>query len=137
MGFLYNVIECFNNNNFNMNRLLPIDFSDLKAIVKTLNTTYVFKQLPKDEKIIYIQKLKAIKYIQRQEKAKRIDNLKLNGNVFNYIKIGNNALPSPIECSIQHSNEELEMTKKCVLNKWSFPPMEFLDKRYNDKKVRR
>ena len=135
MGLLYDVIECFDNHKFNMNRLLPIDFSDLKAIVKTLNTTYVFKQLPKEEKLIYIQKLKAIKYIQRQEKAKRIECLKLNGNVFNYIKIGNNSLPSPIEFKIPHTNEELEMTKKCLLNKWSFPPMEFLEKRYQDQKA--
>ena len=33
------------------------------------------------------------------------------------------------------SAEELEMTKKCLLNKWSFPPMEFLEKRYQDQKA--
>ena len=70
VGFLYNVIEFFDNKKFNMKRLLPIDFSDLKAMVKQLNTTYVFKQLPREEKKIYIQKLKEIKQIQKQEKAK-------------------------------------------------------------------
>ena len=132
VGFLYNVIEFFDNKKFNMKRLLPIDFSDLKAMVKQLNTTYVFKQLPREEKKIYIQKLKEIKQIQKQEKAKRIENLKLNGQTFTCVKIGNNAIDDP-HFFVIHSNEEIEMTKKCLLNNWAFPPISFLDKIYTER----
>ena len=132
VGFLYNVIEYFDNNKFNMKRLLPIDFSDLKAMVKQLNTTYVFKQLPREEKKIYIQKLKEIKQVQKQEKAKRIENLKLNGQTFICIKIGNSAIEDP-HFFVIHTNDEIEMTKKCLLNNWSFPPISFLDKIYTEK----
>ena len=37
VGVIYNIIEFFNNCNFNMNRLIPIDFSDLRNMLKSFN----------------------------------------------------------------------------------------------------
>ena len=54
-GLLYSIVELFNNKEFNMNRLLPIDFSDLRELMKNFNTTNVFKQLSRAEKREYIK----------------------------------------------------------------------------------
>ena len=61
IGVIYDVVEFFNNNFFNMNRLLPIDFSDLRAMLKNFNSNNVFKQLSREEKKQYIHELKQIK----------------------------------------------------------------------------
>ena len=78
-GILYDVIDFFNNKEYNMNRLQPIDFSDLKAMLKNFNKNNVFKQLNKEEKKEYISNLKEIKEKQRFLKAQRIESLKLKG----------------------------------------------------------
>ena len=60
IGVIYDVVEFFNNNFFNMNRLLPIDFSDLRAMLKNFNSNNVFKQLSREEKKQYIHELKQV-----------------------------------------------------------------------------
>ena len=60
-GILYDIIDIFNNKEYNMDRLKPIDFSDLKAMLKNFNKNNVFKQLNKEEKKEYITNLKKIK----------------------------------------------------------------------------
>lgn len=132
IGLLYDVIEFFDNREFNMNRLKPIDFSDLKDMIKQLNTTYVFKQLSREEKKIYLENLKDIKQKQKTEKIKRIEELKLKGFSFKCIKIRNFSVEEP-KFYIPYADEEIEMTKKCLLNNWEFPPIEFLNQIYEDK----
>ena len=53
-GILYDLVDFFDNKKYNMDRLKPIDFSDLKALLKNFNKNNVFKQLSKDEKKDYI-----------------------------------------------------------------------------------
>jgi hypothetical protein len=110
-GLLYSIVELFYNKEFNMNRLLPIDFSDLRALMKNFNTTNVFKQLSRAEKREYIKKLKDIKTIQKEEKTKRIENLKLKGKKYYSIKIENSSVEEPTFIT-NHNDDEIQMTKK-------------------------
>ena len=50
-GILYDVVDIFDNKEYNLDRLKPLDFSDLKAMLKNFNKNNVFKQLSR-EKII-------------------------------------------------------------------------------------
>ena len=61
VGIIYDIIEFFNNCNFNMTRLLPIDFSNLRNMIKNFHVHNVFKQLSREEKREYIHQLKEIK----------------------------------------------------------------------------
>ena len=70
VGVIYDIIEFFYNYNYNMSRLVPIDFSDLRAMIKNFNTNNVFKQLSREEKRKYIQELKEIKLKQKLKKQK-------------------------------------------------------------------
>ena len=128
-GLLYSIVELFNNKEFNMNRLLPIDFSDLRELMKNFNTTNVFKQLSRAEKREYIKKLKDIKTIQKEEKTKRIENLKLKGKKYFSIKIENHSVEEPTFIT-NHNDEEIQMTKKCLTNNWDYPPIRYLNEVY-------
>ena len=132
-GILYDIIDIFNNKEYNMDRLKPIDFSDLKAMLKNFNKNNVFKQLNKEEKKEYITNLKKIKEKQKMLKAQRIENLKLKGEQYYAIKIQNNGI-TKTNYNSKYSDNEIQMTKKCLLNKWEFPPIEYLDEKYEEKK---
>ena len=49
----YTLLEIFQCGNFNMSRLKPIDFSDMKLDIKVK-----YKQMSPDEKAIYLEKIK-------------------------------------------------------------------------------
>ena len=132
-GILYDIVDFFDNKKYNMDRLQPIDFSDLKAMLKNFNKNNVFKQLNKEEKKDYIINLKKIKEQQKMLKAKRIENLKLQGNQYYAFKIQNKSIDKT-NYNSKYSETEIQMAKKCLLNKWEFPPMEYLDERYEEKK---
>ena len=132
-GILYDIVDFFDNKNYNMDRLQPLDFSDLKAMLKNFNKNNVFKQLNKEEKKDYITNLKKIKEQQKMLKAKRIENLKLKGGHYYAMKIENKGIDKTNYCS-KYQDTEIQMAKKCLLNKWEFPPMEYLDERYQEKK---
>ena len=133
-GILYDIIDFFDNKEYNMNRLQPIDFSDLKAMLKNFNKNNVFKQLNKEEKKEYISNLKEIKEKQRFLKAQRIESLKLKGPQYYSVKIQNKGIDKTSYVS-KYCEQDYQMAKKCLLNKWEFPPMEYLDKRYEEKKA--
>ena len=132
-GILYDIVDFFDNKEYNMDRLQPIDFSDLKQMLKDFNKNNVFKQLNREEKKDYISNLKKIKEQQKMLKAQRIENLKLKGEQYYAVKIQNNGIEKMNYIS-KHGENEIQMAKKCLLNKWQFPPMEYLDERYVEKK---
>ncbi len=131
VGIIYDIIEFFNNCNFNMIRLLPIDFSDLRNMIKNFHVHNVFKQLSREEKREYIHQLKEIKIKQKEEKHKRINEIKSNGKPYFSIKVSNTSVfAHPF--LINHKEDEIEMTKKCILNKWSYPPIDYLENVYKE-----
>ena len=132
-GILYDIVDFFDNKEYNMDRLQPIDFSDLKAMLKNFNKNNVFKQLNREEKKDYITNLKKIKEQQKMLKAQRIENLKLKGEQYYAMKIQNNGIEKTNYTS-KYNETEIQMAKKCLLNKWEFPPMEYLDEKYEEKK---
>ena len=70
-NYLYSVDDFFCNENFNMNRLNFLDFSDL---IKELQDKKVeFKRLPADKKRQYILERKKLKSEKLEEKKRRIE----------------------------------------------------------------
>ena len=120
-NYLYSVDDFFCNENFNMNRLNFLDFSDL---IKELQDKKVeFKRLPADKKRQYILERKKLKSEKLEEKKRRIKSLKENGNTYNLIHIINQGLTLPkLEYFSEYSSENVELAKKCLLNGWMFPP---------------
>ena len=133
-NYAYSINDFFCNETFNMNRLKPLDFSDLKQTLK--DTTVVFKQLSQQEKKEYIQQRKELKAKQLEIKNKRIEELKNEGSKFLIIKIKNNSVGQyKLNSILAYSEEDILMAKKCLLNSWKYPPPTFFDtyfKRFED-----
>ena len=126
-NYAYSINDFFSNDSFNMNRLKPLDFSDLKQTLK--DTTVVFKQLNKEEKKAYIKQRKELKEKQQGIKNSRIDDLRNEGNKFLIIKIKNDSVGQyKLNSILSYSEEQISMAKKCLLNNWKYPPPSFFDK---------
>ena len=126
VNYAYSINDFFSNGNFNMDRLKPLNFSDLKRNLK--DTNVVYKQLNEEEKKTYILKRKKLREKQISLKNKRIEELQNEGKPFLIIKIKNNSLGQyDLNSILYYSEQEIFMAKKCMLNNWKFPPPEFFN----------
>ena len=128
-NYLYSVDDFFCNDNFNMSRLNFLDFSDLQ---KDLNDKKVeFKRLPPEQKKQYLIDRKKLKIEKLEEKKQRIKALKENGLNYNLIHLINetNGLPK-LNYFKEYSSEKIELAKKCLLNRWEFPPPSIFEKEF-------
>ena len=126
VNYAYSINDFFSNGNFNMNRLKPLNFDDLKRNLKEINVVY--KQLSESEKKEYILKRKKLKEKQLSLKNKRIEELQNEGKPFLIIKIKNNSLGQyDLNSVLYYSEKEIFMAKKCMLNNWKFPPPDFFN----------
>ena len=125
-NYAYSINDFFSNDSFNMNRLKPLDFADLKQALK--DNTVVFKQLNKEEKKEYIKQRKELKAKQLEIKNKRIDELTNEGKKFLIIKIKNNSIGQyKLNSILNYTEEQILMAKKCLLNNWKYPPPSFFE----------
>jgi hypothetical protein len=115
-----------------MIRTKLLDFSDLKMKIQQAKVNY--KELSREEKKNYIQGIMELKAKQKEEKLKRIEDLKLKGKKITFVKIKNESSNSQsLTFILEYSNEEIEMAKKCLLNKWEFPPPSFFEHYFQQK----
>ena len=126
VNYAYSINDFFSNGNFNMNRLKPLNFSDLKRNLK--DTNVVYKQLSEKEKKEYNLEKKKLRQKQLSLKNKRIEELQNEGKPFLIIKIKNNSLGQyDLNSVLYYSEKEIFMAKKCMLNNWKFPPPAFFN----------
>ena len=128
-NYLYSIDDFFSNENFNMNRLNFLDFSDL---VKELEDKKVeFKRLPQDKKRQYLIERKQLKLEKLEEKNRRINSLKEAGTNYNLLHLINESIGIPkLECFSEYSPDNIELAKKCILNNWIFPPPSTFEKEF-------
>ena len=117
----YTLIEIFQSQNFNLNRIKPINFSDLK-----LHYDRKYKQLNSEEKEIYLKEYKKLKQKQTIEKKLRIEEYLKEGNYEIFFKFTNNSLDKNKKKLIDnfspmYSNKEIEAAKFCIENGLNFP----------------
>ena len=132
-NYIYPVLDFFDNKKFNMQRLKPLDFSDIKKIIKEAKSPGVYKQLSKEEKKQYMTNLLELKNKQKELKNKRIEEIKKQGRKYNFIKIksSTNGIPK-LDFYIPFSEGQILISKKCLENKWQFPPPSYYDNDIKD-----
>ena len=122
----YTLLEIFQCGNFNMSRLKPIDFSDMKLDIKVK-----YKQMSPDEKAIYLEKIKDLKIRQKKEKVIRIDKYLEDGTNILFIKFTNEGnykdKKKAYEISTLFNTREIEAAKSCIKNSYYFPPENFFE----------
>ena len=126
-NFLYSINDYFESKSYNLRRTQKIYFNDMKT--ENEETKWEFKQLSINEKKDYMIKRRDMKKKHHEERARRIEKLKKKppNNEYKLFKINSNCLNLPInyECFDLYNDKEISMGRKCLANKWEFPPMEF------------
>ena len=120
----YTLLEIFQCGNFNMKRLKPIYFGDMKLDIKVK-----YKQMSPEEKAIYLDQIKELRIKQKKEKENRTNK---------YLDIGSNILCLKFTNESDCDNEkkvyqietlynlrEIEAAKFCIKNNFAFPPEDY------------
>ena len=126
-NFLYTMSDYFESKNYNLRRTQKVFFNDIKN--ENEETKWEFKQLNINEKKEYMIRRRDMKRRHHEERAKRIEQLKKtpHNNEYKLFKINSNCtnLPTNYQCFDLYNDKEISMGRKCLANKWEFPPMEF------------
>ena len=122
----YTLLEIFQCGNFNMSKLKPIDFSDMKLDIKVK-----YKQMSPEEKAVYLEKIKDLKIRQKKEKIIRIDKYMEEGTNMLFIKITNESIlkeeKKAYEIKTLFNMREIEAAKSCIKNHYNFPPENYFE----------
>ena len=126
-NYLYSINDYFESKNFNLRRTQKVFFNDIKT--ENEETKWEFKQLNINEKKDYMIRRRDLKKKHHEERAKRIEKLRMTppNNEYKLFKINSNCinLPSNYQHFNLYNDREISMARKCLANKWEFPPMEF------------
>lgn len=120
---VYSIIELFQSGKFNMQRLFPFYFADLK-----LSSKKKYKQMNTEEKKDYLARLKDLRIRQVNEKNKRKFELMADGENVDMIKFTNECFDGEkklYQVKTKYTDEQIEMAKYCVLNNVKYPTVEF------------
>ena len=125
-NYIYSLTDFFNSKNFNMKRTQILNIKDL--IEENLLTKKPFKQIKPEERHEYLISRKKIKLRHIKEKKLRIEYLKTNGNPVQIFKVYSGCRKIPIiENYDEYSEKEILQGKKCIINNWKFPPIEYFN----------
>ena len=131
LNFCYSIIDFFDNKKYNMDRLKPIDFSDMIKSSKESQSNSLYKRLSALDKKEYLKKLSEMKMQQNELKNERINQILAEGRRIYLIKIKSDLSSIPkLNFLCNFKDEEIFNTKKCLLNNWILPPPEFYEKYY-------
>ena len=125
-NYLYSLTDFFLSKNFNLKRTKKINFDDL--IKENEESKLEFKQLNINRKKEYTSKRKEIKKRHQEERINRINELKeCKENEYILYKLNSNSinLPTDFESFDLYNDKEISMARKCIANRWVYPPMEF------------
>ena len=127
-NYLYSLNDFFISKNFNLRRTKRINFNDLKK--ENEESKSEFKQLDVNKKKEYVTKRVEIKKRHKEERIKRINELKeVQENEYILYKLNSNCenLPNDYSPFNLYDDKEISMARKCIANGWNFPPMEFFE----------
>ena len=115
----YSIIELFQNGTFNLQRLKPIPFNDLK-----LHYNIKFKQMNTPEKKNYLAQLKDLRKKQKAELHIRLRKYRSDGNNIFLFKISNHSLDYS-EINTFFNDREIQTAKYCILNNKKYPSLNY------------
>ena len=125
-NYLYSLTDFFLSKNFNLKRTKKLNFDDL--IKENEESKLEFKQLNINRKKEYTNRRKEIKKRHQEERINRINELKEpKENEYILYKLNSNCinLPTDFEFFDLYNDKELSMARKCIANRWEYPPIEF------------
>jgi len=126
-GFVYPMIDFFDNYKFNMERLKSLD--SLCEQKKYHFNFKNFKQLGKEDKKSLLDQISESKAKIQEEKIQKIKLLKAEGDNSNYIKISHsNTNEKNLLSSALFNEWDIAVAKECLENNWDFPPFVYYER---------
>jgi hypothetical protein len=122
----YTLLELFQCGNFNMKRLKPIYFGDMK-----LDIQVKYKQMSPEEKALYLDRIKELRKNQKKEKENRINKYLDKGENILCLKFTNESISNDnkkvYEIETSYNLREIEAAKFCIKNNFAFPPENYFE----------
>ena len=122
----YTLLELFQCGNFNMKRLKPIYFGDMK-----LDIQMKYKQMSPEEKALYLERIKELRKNQKKEKENRINKYLDKGENILCLKFTNESISKDnkklYEIETSYNLREIEAAKFCIKNDFAFPPENYFE----------
>ena len=136
LNFCYSLIDYIDTKNFNIERLKPLDFTDLIDELKLLRSSKNYKILPFKEKRLFMEEISELKTKLMKKKKERLSLLNSNtsGKELFFVKIKNDINNLKFPQLNELTEEDIEMINKCILNNWKYPPISFLKDKHNKNK---
>ena len=128
----YSIIELFQSGNFNMKRLKPIPFNDLK-----LNFNIKFKQMNGQEKKNYLAQLKDLRLKQKAELHNRLREFRQDGQNLFLFKITNNMIDfngkKAFQINSEFNDEHIQIAKFLIINNLKYPSVNYFKNTFLNK----
>lgn len=126
-GYVYPILDLFENGEFNMERLKPIDeFIEIKR--PNINMRR-FRTLELKEKKALAEEINKTKKKESDERNKRMNILLSKGEEIIYIKITNMYIFENYLINAKFfKDDQINIAKECQENNWSFPPFQYYEK---------
>lgn len=147
INYPYSIMDTFDNvyfqnyddgYNFNLTRLLPpSETSNSKTNnIQKMN----LRNMSKEDKVKHIEQIEKNNLQLKQMKKERMDKLDSPGEDFFLVKIDAvinevnindlHSIKEPKLSSLEEYNhKDIEIAKKCLLNKWRYPPLSYLEEK--------
>lgn len=126
INYFYPLTDFFDSTGFNMNRLDPIEFRDLKEEYLRVKNTINYKTLTREQKITHRENIEKLGNDLKEKKQKRLDEIALPGRRFLFFKLKCDAQGNQFPSLISFSEDKIEMGKRCLINNWKFPPLDYI-----------
>ena len=131
----YTLLEIFQCGNFNMKRLKPIYFGDMKLDIKVK-----YKQMSPEEKSVYLEQIKELRKNQKKEKDNRINKYIHTGENILFLKFTNKSLFNDNKKLYQidtlYDLKEIEAAKFCIKNNFHFLPDNYFESSFIPKLIK-
>ena len=125
-NFIYTITDYFNSKDFNMKRTQNLHIEDL--IKESELSKKQYKKIKPDERREYSISRKKMMLRHLKEKNLRMEDLKKNKNNIQLFKLFNGCENIPIfDSDNEYTEKEIFECKKCLINNWKFPPIEYFN----------
>ena len=126
LNYCYSMIDFLDTEGFNLERLKPAQFPDLVEQYKKLNNTDDYKTLSPKSKKAYKENRRKNREEIKKKRDERVEAIKKPGKRELFFKIKSEAIGTTFPFKENVIEEKLEMAKKCIINKWEYPPLNYI-----------
>lgn len=138
--FLFYLSDYTTNEGFNINRLFPLEYDDLKSQFSQFRTSRNYKILSLKEKKLFFEEIEKLKHNLIEIKNKKVNGYLSNSSDLNMVfyKIRLDFYDFSSFKLKNFEEEDIDMLCQCIYHNWIVPPIDYIIEKYDKhiKKIR-